>query len=187
MSNSNSKSFLLTFWYRPAYSMQRLLDARKGHIIALIIAAILGSTQFGRLRPEKFEAPLLHLTLCGLCGIVSLFLLGWLVRNFGRWFGAETEPVRVRTALGFGVLPWTILFAVLSLMLSYGLDPNLIAGEYFPILLGAFIYGFCILLLSLTVGLRIGIVKTFLCIVVTFLFGLFPLMLLMQVLVKYLS
>lgn len=187
MSNPDFKSFLLTFWYRPAYSMRHLLEAYKGHVFALIVSAILGVTQFGRLIPikTKSEELPLYLALCGACGIAGLFLFAWVVRNFGRWFGSEAELYRVRTALGFGVLPWTILFTVLSLLLSYGLDPKLVAKQYFPFLLGAFVYGFCVLILSLTAGLRLGIIKTFLCIVVTVLFGVIPLAFLVQLLVNF--
>ncbi|MGK0309659.1 MAG: hypothetical protein ACJAYS_000481 [Lentimonas sp.] len=187
MSNQSSKSFLLTFWYRPASSMRQLLDSRKGHTVAIAVAVIFCMLQFSRSLPRKSEDILLHFLLCGLGGIVSLFLFGWLIRNFGRWFGADAEQRRVRTALGLGILPWTILFTFLFLMLNYGLNPKLIETQYFPVFLGAFVYGFCILLLSLTAALRVGVIKTFLCIVVTILFSVFPLTLLAQVLAHYLK
>ena len=169
--------------------MRHLLEAHKGHLVALIVSAILGITQFSRLIPAKTKSEelLLYLALCGVCGIAVLFLLALLMRNFGRWFGSEAELYRVRTALGFGVLPWTILFTVLSFLLNYGLDPNLVAKQYFPIVLGAFVYGFCVLLLSLTAGLRLGIIKTFLCIVITISFCVVPLTFLVQYLVNFLE
>ncbi len=191
MDNPNAKPSLLTFLYRPAYSMRQFLDSGRGHGTALLVAVIFGIIQFSRLLPlpakSKPEELLLYLALYGACGIVSLFLFGWLMRNFGRWFGAETEQRRVRTALGLGLLPWTVLFAILFLMLYYGINPKLIATEYFPVFLGVFVYGFCILLLSLTAALRLGVITTFLCIVVTIIFGVIPLMLLAQVLVSYLK
>lgn len=191
MDNPNDKFLLLTFLYRPAHSMRQLLNSRKGHGTALLVAAIFGIIQLSRLLPlpakSKPEELLLSLVLYGACGIAGLFLFGWLVRNFGRWFGAETEQYRVRTALGLGVLPWTIVFAALLLALHYGLDTKLIADKYFPVFLGAFVYGFCILLLSLTAGLRLGIIKTFLCIIVTTLFGLIPIVYITMALANYLN
>ena len=189
MDNPNAKFSFLTFLYRPAHSMRQLLDSGRGHTFALLIAAFFGIVQFSRLLPVKSkpEELMLYLALCGFCGVVLLFLFGWLIRNFGRWFDASTEQRKVRTALGFGILPWTVLFAILFLMLHYGLNPKLIATKYFSVFLGAFVYGFCILLLSLTAALRLGVVKTFLCIVVTLLFSIFPLTLLAQVLVSYLK
>jgi hypothetical protein len=189
MDNSNDKFLLLAFLYRPAHSMRQLLDSGRGHGTALLVATLFGIMQISRVLPipvkSEPEELLLYLALYVSCGIAGLFLFGWLVRNFGRWFGAETEQRRVRTALGLGMLPWTLLFAALLLAQYCGLDTELI--EYFPVFLGTFIYGFCILLLSLTAGLRLGIIKTFLCIIVTTLFGLIPLVYITIVLVNYLN
>ncbi len=189
MDNPNAKSPLLTFLYRPAHSMRQLLDSRRGHGVALFVAATFGIIQFGRLLQikSKPEELLLHLALCGICGIALLFLFGWLIGNFGRWFDAKTEQRRVRTALGLGILPWTVLFTVLFIMIHYGLNPELIETKYFPFVLGVFVYGFCILLLSLTAALRLSVIKTFLCIVVTILFSIFPLTFLAQIMASYLK
>ena len=187
MSIRNSKSFLLTFWYRPAYSTRQLLIFHQGHISAMLVAAVMGMVQFSRLLPVPSENLWVHLLLYGFGGIVGLFLFGWLVCNFGRWFGAEAEQRAVRTALGLGILPWTIIFGILLLMLNLGFDPESIAEKYFPFVLGAFIYGFCILLLSLTVALRLSIIRTFLCMVFTCLLSFFPLTLLAQFLSEYLN
>ena len=187
MSGSEYTFFLLTFWYRPAYSMRQLLDSRQGHAAALVIAALFGIIQLSRLFSVKSEKIAWYLVICGFCGIAALYLFGWLIHNFGRWFGVDAQQREVRIAFGLGILPWTIIFAVIFVMLSLGLEPELIAAKYFPIVLGAYIYGFCILLLSLTAALRLSVIKTFLCLTVTILFSLFPLTLLAQFLAGYLS
>jgi hypothetical protein len=47
-----------------------------------------------------------------------------------------------------------------------------------------FVYGYVIILLSLSAALRMSVLKTFLCLVVTIIVSLFPLTLLAQFLVK---
>ena len=187
MSIRSYRSFLLKFWYRPVSSMRQLLDLQQGHSLALVVAALFGMVHFSRLFAGTFEISMRYFAFHGLAGIVCLFLFGWLIRNLSRWFSVEAKQREVRTALGLGILPWTILFAILLLMLNLGLDPEFIVTKYFPVFLGAFVYGFCILLLSLTAALRLSVIKTFLCTVVTILFILFPLTLLAQVLVNYLK
>lgn len=187
MSTQCLKSFLLTFWYRPSYSMHMILDSKSGHTTAMAVAAIFGTIQFSRLPSMTSENRAICLAACGLGGITGLFLFGWLIRNFGRWFGAETQLRAVRTALGLGLIPWTIIFGTMWLMLNSGVDPELILNQHFPIILVAYIYGFCVLLFSLKAALRLGVMKTFLCLVVTLLFSFFPLTLLAQFLSGYLN
>lgn len=187
MSIPNYKPFLLTFWYSPARSMRRLLDLNRGHFYALAIAAFFGVIQFGRLLPVKLEALPLYLSLCGLGGIACLFLFSWLVCNFGRWFGVEAIQREVRTALAMGILPWTLIFGILSIILHLGYSPESIVADYFPVVLGVFIYGFYILLFSLKAALRVGVITTFLCLIVATALSFFPLALLAQFLASYLN
>ena len=190
MSISNYKPFLLTFWYKPARSMRRLLDLNRGHFYALAIAAFFGVIQFGRLLkviPISSETLPIYLALCGLSGIACLFLFSWLIANFGRWFGVEAVQREVRTALALGLLPWTIIFGVLSLLLYLGHSSESIANNYFPFVLGAFIYGFYILLFSLKAALRVGVITTFLCLLVTTALSFFPLALLARFMASYLD
>ncbi len=166
--------------------MRQLLDLEKGHSIALAIAALFGMTQFARFFSMEPETLIRYGILSGLVGVAGLFLFSWLIRNFGRFFGADARQREVRTALGLGMLPWTILFAGLSLVLVSGLSPESVATQYGPIALVVLIYGFYTILLSLTAALHLSLIKTFLCLVVTILFGFFPLAILAQQLISYL-
>jgi len=185
MSIPNYKPFLLTFWYQPARSMRQLLDSKRGHIYALAIAAFFGVIQLSRLFPVTSEALAGYLVACGLVGIACLFLFSWLICNFGRWFGIEAIQREVRTALALGILPWLIIFGILSLLLYSGLSPESITATYFPVVLGAFIYGFYILLFSLKAALRVGMITTFLCLIVTLALSIFPLVFSVQFLSRY--
>ena len=167
--------------------MRQLLDLRRGHFYALVIAAFFGAIQFSRLIPLRSEALVLYVISCGLLGIVCLFLLSWLIGNFGRLFGVEAIQREVRTALALGILPWALIFAVLSLLLYWGFSPESIIADYFPVFLGAFIYGFYILLFSLKAALRVGVITTFLCLIITIVLNIFPLVLLVQFLSRYIS
>ena len=102
-----------------------------------------------------------------------------MTRNFGRWFGAKAEQKDTRTALGFGLLPWTVLSVVISFMIGAQMDPEVIVS-YAPLFFVVFVYGYVIILLGLSAALRISVLKTFLCLVVTVLVSLFPLTLLAQ-------
>ncbi len=187
MSIPNYKPFLLTFWYKPARSMRQLLDLGRGHFYAIAIAAFFGVIQFSRLFPVTSEALVLSLTAYGLVGIAFLFLLSWLICNFGRWFGVEAIQREVRTALALGILPWTMIFAIVSLLLHLGFSSESIVADYFPVVLGTFIYGFYILLFSLKAALRVGMITTLLCLIVTTALSFFPLLLLVQFLARYLD
>ena len=182
MSIPMIKPFWLLFWWRPAKAMPQLLDSRRGHLVALVMATLFGSIQCLRLLPKLFETMLWNGVLYGICSLVGVFLFTWLLRNFGLWFGADAQLRDLRTAFGFGVLPWMLLFAALLWVLNSGLQPQAIATNYFPVFFCAFVYGFYILLFSLSAALHLSIIKTLLCLVVTVLLCLFPLTFLAQLL-----
>jgi len=186
MSTSDSKLFLVTFWYNPAHSIRQLLVSKKGHTLALVVVALFGMVQLNRLFPVTSEASLLLSILHGFIGIACLFLISWLMRNFGRWFGADVRQRDVRTALGLGILPWTLLFVVLGLLLAAGVGPDVIAARYSFIVLIALVYGFYVLLFSLSAALGLGIIKTFACLSIAVMVSLFPLTFLAQLLSAYL-
>lgn len=163
--------------------MRTLLDAGQGHSAAVLVAAFFGAVQSGRYAIERAESgplPFIFGALAGLCG---LYLFGWLSRNFGRWFGAETTPRDARTALGLGLLPWTLLSMLLSFLLVTAVDAELIDSGM-PVLFAVFFYGYVIILLTLSAALRLSVLKTFLCLAVTIIVSLFPLTLLAQLLVN---
>lgn len=167
--------------------MRGLLDQSKGHAAAVTIAASFGVVQSGRFFLAT-EAASVGILICGaVAGIFGLYLFAWLSRNFGRWFGAVDPKQRdLRTAIGLGLLPWTLLFAALMPLLSSGEEPEAIAGLY-PVFFVFLIYGYTILLLSLSAALRISVLKTFLCLAVTVLVSLFPLTLVAQLLANALG
>jgi hypothetical protein len=163
--------------------MRALLDAGQGHSAAVMIAAFFGAVQGGRFALERADSGPLPFVFGGLAGLCGLYLFGWLSRNFGRWFGAETTQRDARTALGLGLLPWTLLSMLLSFLLVAEVNPEVIAS-YAPVLFCVFFYGYVIILLGLSAALRLSVLKTFFCLAVTIIVSLFPLTLLAQLLVS---
>ena len=182
MSTINNKSSLLALWFKPASSMRALLDAGQGHSAAVMITAFFGAVQSGRFSLAQAESGPLPFVVGALAGLCGLYLFGWLSRNFGRWFGAETTQRDVRTALGLGLLPWTLLSMVLSFMLGAEMNPEMIVS-FAPVFFCVFFYGYVIILLSLSAALRLSVLKTFFCLAVTIIVSLFPLTLCAQLLV----
>ena len=117
------------------------------------------------------------LLLGAAAALAGLFLFSWLLRNFSRWFGATSRLAEVRTALGWGLLPWTLLFGLLLAFISAQDDD---ARQLFPLFFGALLYGFIILLLTLATALRLSLLKTFFCLLITFLVSIFPLTFIIQ-------
>jgi hypothetical protein len=183
MSTKNTQNPFLTLWYQPARSMRVLLDDGQRHATAVMVAAFFGAVQSGQSSYGRAESGPLPFVLGALAGLCGLYLFGWLTRNFGRWFGAESTQQDTRTALGLSLLPWTLLSMVLSFMIGAQIDPEVIVS-YAPLFFVVFIYGYVIMLLSLSAALRLSVLKTFLCVVVTLLVSLFPLTLLAQFLAK---
>jgi hypothetical protein len=183
MITKNKPSSFVTLWYKPASSMRVLLDAGQGHSAAVMVAAFFGAVQSipFSMRQES-SGPLFYLVgaAAGGCG---LYLFGWLTRNFSRWFRAEAIQRDVRTALGLSLLPWTLLFLPLPFLRAAEMDAATIKLFYFVFFIG-FVYGYVILLLSLSSALKISVLKTFLCLIVTILVSLFPLTLLAQLFVN---
>jgi hypothetical protein len=161
--------------------MQGLIENGCGQRFALVVAVCFGIVQAARFSIAHPEAGAAHYILGAVGGLAGLYLFAWLLRNFGRWFGGQASLREVRIALGWGLLPWTLLFLALVLVLTRAPDAAALADYYWLFFLG-FLYGYVILLLSLSAALRISALKTFLCLIVTFLVSLFPLTLLIQVL-----
>lgn len=162
--------------------VRALLDNDRGQGAAWLIAAVFGLVQSMRVYLAS-EAPVLSTLLLGaVAGLAGLVLFGWLLRNFSRWFGGQSTLKAARTGLGLGLLPWTLLFAALIPILQSSEDGAAIA-QYFLLFFLFFIYGYFVLLMSLSEALNLSVLKTFLCLVVTIIVSLFPLTLLMQIFV----
>jgi len=190
MKNSSDLISAVTLWYKPGQTMQGLIQNGRGHGGAIILSALFGLVQAGRVSVAQVKAnsdglytgvglgPFLVGAFSGICG---LYLFAWLLRNFSRWFGGDASVRQVRVGLGWGLLPWTVLFFALTFVVLGAADPNALAEAYGIFFVG-FLYGYVILLLSLSTALGLSTWKTFFCLAVTVLVSVFPLTLLLQVL-----
>lgn len=177
MTESNNSSSWVTLWYKPGHTLQGLIAAGKGREAAIGIAVLFGVVLvWPRYFAQEACGPGL-LLLGGAAGVAGLFLFSWLLRNFSRWFGAETRLSEVRTALGWGLLPWTLLCGLLLIVISAQDDG---VQRLFPLFFGVLIYGFVIILSTVSVALRISVIKTFFCLCLTFLVSIFPLTFVLQ-------
>jgi hypothetical protein len=179
MTERNNLIYMLTLWYKPGQTMQGLIQSGAGHFAAILVAILFGIVQSKRFLITNPTAGFSYYALGALAGLVGLYLFSWLLRNFARWFGGQASLREVRVALGLGLLPWLALFLALLIVLGRDVDASSLANAYWLFFLG-FLYGYVILLLSLAVALRLSILKTFLCLIVTCLVSLFPMTLLMQ-------
>jgi len=177
MTETSSPNPLITLWYKPGQTLQGLIADAKGGAVAMLAAALFGLVQVWPAYSAQ-ETPNIGLLLFGgILGIVGLFFFSWLLRNFGRWLGGEAKVVEVRTSLGWGLLPWAVLpGALLVLISSFQSDPQ----QMFPVFFVILIYGLVVLLSTLSVALRISFIKTFLCLILTFIVSIFPLTLVLQ-------
>ncbi|MEO0509946.1 MAG: hypothetical protein AAF065_08820 [Verrucomicrobiota bacterium] len=175
MTQPISPTPMLTLWYKPSQTLQGLITSGGGQTTAVVVAGLFGMVQ----ALPSFSAGGGLIPLFGglFTGVLVLYLFGWLLRNFGRWFGSEAALADVRMSFGWGLLPWTVSFGFLFFFLaSVGGD----ARQTFPLFFIVLVYGFVVLLLSLSASLGISFIKTFLCFVLTFLVTVFPLTLIAQ-------
>lgn len=179
MTERNNPPYVLTLWYKPGQTMQGLIQRGAGHLPALVVAILFGIVQSGRFFLASPGAGYAYLAFGALAGLLGLYLFGWLLRNFARWFGGQATLREARVGLGLGLVPWLLLFAALVLALGGGAEPS---GDHYGLFFIGFLYGYVILLLTLAAALRLSVLKTFLCLIVTSLVSLFPLTLLVQML-----
>lgn len=184
MTESGHSSPYITLWYKPGPTVKGLIGQAKGGRSALWIAASFGFLQIWPRFTAQAE-PQFGLLLSGLvAGMLGLYFFSWLLRNFGRWFGGEAKLAEVRTALGWGLLPWTVLFALMLLFITL---KSADAQKIFLLFFGVIVYGFVILLTTLSAALRISHLKTFFCLILTLLVSVFPMTLILQLLMGSLS
>lgn len=177
MTDTSRPNPLFTLWYKPGQTLQGLIAAGKGQAGALAVAAAFGLVQVWPTFSARETSSPLWLVSAALAAVAGLFLFCWLLRNFGRWFGGGAALAEVRTALGWGLLPWTVLFGLLlAWVAQFEGDPR----QMFPLFFAMIIYGFVILLYALSTALRLSLMKTFFCLLLTFLVSIFPLTLVMQ-------
>lgn len=184
MTEKTNPLYVLTLWYKPRETMQGLIETGGGHPLALLLALCFGVVQAERFYRASAETGYAYYAMGALAGLVGLYLFAWLLRNFGRWFGGQATQRELRLALGLGLLPWLLLFLALVLALGEQADPAAFARYYGFFFLGL-LYGYVILLLMLATALRLSVMKTFFCLIVTCLVSAFPLTWLAQVLASH--
>ena len=177
MTESSTPNPLITLWYKPGRTLQGLIASGKGRTEALCIAGLFGLVQVWPAYAAQAGASFGVLLLGGLGAVAGLYLFSWLLRNFGLWFGGEATLAEVRTALGWGLLPWSLSFGLLLALIT-ATDAD--ARQMFPLFFAAILYGFVILLSALSTGLRLSPMKAFFCLLLTFLVSIFPITLVLQ-------
>lgn len=164
----------LQILYRPGTTIEELPLNTKNRNFALRVAYLFFMVQSFPfvLQHNLFgiDSVPLEVLLGGLIGMAVFYLFSLAIRVFSRWFGADTELVHIQTALGLGLLPWTLLFIALYILVS--LAPSVVPYLF---LLGL-IYGFTILLIALNKVLKISVLKTYLTFFISVAAVFFPLL-----------
>lgn len=183
----------LQIFYRPGLFIEEVLSQTKTHTFALRVAFLFSALQSipivmstGLIDPESGAEGMtggglipLKVIIGGILGLGVFYIFALALKTFGRWFGAKVESKEVRTGLGIGLIPWTVLFLVFFVSMAL-VDPRLIISKFFPFFFVGFIYGFTILLIALSKTLRIGFLKTFLLFILAYATTFFPLLTLVR-------
>ena len=172
----------IRFWWQPRQVFRELLPTAYAHKLALAITVLFAWVQVYP-RAIRTENPAISLILSAFCGIALLYGYGLLLRNFGRWMGGHAPLSALRIAIGLGLAPWTVLFALACIFqsrLQTVASMNWVLGGLF---LG-FVYGFVCLLLFIADVLKISYVRTLAVMVIAFLVALFPSIALLQLLLN---
>ena len=183
----------LQIFYRPGLFIEEVLSQTKTHTFALRVAFLFSALQSipivmstGLIDPESGADGMtggglipLKVIIGGILGLGVFYIFALALKTFGRWFGAKVESKEVRTGLGIGLIPWTVLFLVFFVSMAL-VDPRLIISKFFPFFFVGFIYGFTILLIALSKTLKIGFLKTFLLFILAYATTFFPLLTLVR-------
>ena len=191
MRQTIQQSYLLKLWYKPFVSMQGLIASgrkdgysyKQAQCVSLVVAACFGVIQSLPLMGPQSGSYFWLLPVAALIGLAGVYWMAWLVRNFGRWFGAAADLRDLRTALGLGLMPWSAVFCLLFLFIQSSRQVESVQG-FFLLFFAGFIYGFVILLLCLRAALEVSVVKTFMCIMIAFAVSIFPFTFIIQVLLQ---
>ena len=183
----------LQIFYRPGLFIEEVLSQTKTHTFALRVAFLFSALQSipivmstGLIDPDSGAEGMtggglipLKVIIGGILGLGVFYIFALALKTFGRWFGAKVESKEVRTGLGIGLIPWTVLFLVFFVSMAL-VDPRLIISKFFPFFFVGFIYGFTILLIALSKTLKIGFLKTFLLFILADATTFFPLLTLVR-------
>ena len=177
----------LQIFYRPGFFIEEIVHQAKTHTFALRVAFLFSALQSipiimstGLAGTESGDGFIpLKVIIGGILGLGVFYIFALALKTFGLWFGAKVEPKEVRTALGVGLIPWTVLFTIFLVSMAL-VDPRLIVGQFFPFFFVGFVYGFTILLIALSKTLKIGFLKTFLLFIFAYATTFFPLLTLVR-------
>ena len=183
----------LQIFYRPGLFIEEVLSQTKTHTFALRVAFLFSALQSipivmstGLIDPDSGAEGMtggglipLKVIIGGILGLGVFYIFALALKTFGRWFGAKVESKEVRTGLGIGLIPWTVLFLIFFVSMAL-VDPRLIISKFFPFFFVGFIYGFTILLIALSKTLKIGFLKTFLLFILAYATTFFPLLTLVR-------
>ena len=183
----------LQIFYRPGLLIEEIVHQAKTHTFALRVAFLFGALQSipiimstGMAGSDSGAEGMsggglipLKVIIGGILGLGVFYIFALALKTFGRWFGAKVEAKEVRTAIGIGLIPWTVLFLIFFVSMAL-VDPRLIISQFFPFFFVGFIYGFTILLIALSKTLKIGFLKTFLLFIFAYLSTFFPLLTLVR-------
>ena len=173
MTDKSTPFYLLTLWYKPGSTMRGVIASGKGHGVAVTVAALFGVFQMAPIYVRAGAESFGPFAFSGaVAGLVCLYFMAMLARNFARWFGGGGELQQVRVALGIALIPWTLVFAALAVVLLGSSDAEAAAGV-FPVFAIGFIYGWVILLLSMSTALGITPLRTFGVLALTFVVAFF--------------
>lgn len=168
----------LQILYRPGALIEELPLNTKNRNFALRVAYLFFMVQsFPFVMRYNFfgvDSVPLEVLMGGLIGMAVFYLLSAAIKVFSRWFSADAELLHIQTALGLGLLPWTLLFIVLYLLIA--LAPPI---AQYVFLLGL-IYGFTILLIALNKVLKISVLKTYLTFFISVAAVFFPLLMVLK-------
>ena len=181
---ANKVNFMksLRFWWQPRQVFRELLPMAYAHNLAVIITLLFALLQ-AYPRAIHSENPSISFLAAAFFGLALLYGYGFLLRNFARWMGGHAPLSAIRIAIGLGLAPWTVLFALALIFkstLQIAESMNWILGGLFM----GFVYGFVCLLLLIADVLKLTYLRTFAVMVIAFLVALFPSIALLQLILN---
>ena len=196
-SKKESALPVLSIWMRPGQTVAALVADGKGHVGALAIATCFSILNCRRwlvleggdgfaLNWKALPGVLLGSVAVGL---VLLYLYSWLFRNFGRWMGGTGSLRGIRTGMGWGILPVTVLLACVffipsTVWINVAEAPDGTLTQTFNgwgfLLFAAFLYSYGVFLLSLASAHGLSALRAFATLAITFLVSIIPLSILVQ-------
>jgi hypothetical protein len=115
----------LTIWTRPRATIRHIVDTDPGrYLIQLAMAGGVVQALDRAVGGNTAVIPLsvvlvLAVVLGPIGGLISVYLMAWLVGMTGRWLGGRAEPTHLRAALAWSNVPLIAAFPILLLELGF--------------------------------------------------------------------